>query len=275
MLLLSDANTFATDFGNARSGGRSHEGHDILAPAGIPIVSPTDAVVVAIKQGASAGNYIYTKNPAGELFGYLHLARFNQDLDVGDNISAGTILGYNGDTGNAYGTTHLHFEVRVNTHPVDPYERIDRNYTQEEKIALLRTNLDQMSDEEAAYLRAMVASYAPTTIRRALLPTISDRQDARYAVLQSSLTPIESGNHDPLVGVLQAWLIREATGSQAYALKEIGATGYHGSLTAAALREWQRSVGLEATGEINQETVNWFRGIAPVAPTTRRVLLRR
>ena len=63
-----------SNYGDSRGGGtRQHEGQDFFAPKGSPIVSPTEAVVIRTGSGASAGNYVYTANPGGETFRYMHL----------------------------------------------------------------------------------------------------------------------------------------------------------------------------------------------------------
>ena len=62
-------------FGDPRSGGRTHEGNDIIAPKGTPIVSPTESVVIGIGVWTGAGNYVSTANPGGENFRYMHLDR--------------------------------------------------------------------------------------------------------------------------------------------------------------------------------------------------------
>ncbi|MCX6758815.1 MAG: M23 family metallopeptidase, partial [Candidatus Nealsonbacteria bacterium] len=61
------------NFGDARSNSRTHEGLDIAAPKGAPIVSPTKAVVLSAGTGSSSGNTISTANPGGETFVYMHL----------------------------------------------------------------------------------------------------------------------------------------------------------------------------------------------------------
>ncbi|MFA5877461.1 MAG: M23 family metallopeptidase, partial [Candidatus Paceibacterota bacterium] len=59
------------NFGDPRSGGRTHEGEDIMATDGTPIVSPTPAVVLRTGSGSTEGNYVYTANPGGETFVYM------------------------------------------------------------------------------------------------------------------------------------------------------------------------------------------------------------
>lgn len=122
------------NFGDPRSGGRMHEGLDIAAPRGTPIVSPTDAVVLRTGEGSSAGYNVYTANPGEETFVYMHLDRIAPDLDEGDEIKKGTLIGYVGNTGNASGgAPHLHFEIKRDGEALDPLPRLTLEFTAEER----------------------------------------------------------------------------------------------------------------------------------------------
>ncbi len=127
------------NFGDPRDGGdRMHEGLDIMAPRGAFIASPTDAVVTKVGTGSSAGNYVYTVGPGGETFAFMHLDAFAEDLKAGMVLKPGNLIGFVGNTGNAAGgATHLHFEIRDGREPTDPYPRLTREFTSEEKIRAL------------------------------------------------------------------------------------------------------------------------------------------
>src|SRR5690606_7271821 len=122
------------DFGDPRDGGdREHEGQDILAPRGTPILSPTEAVVLRIGNGSSSGKNVYTANPGGETFVYMHLDEIASDLEEGDRLDTGDLIGYVGNTGNASGgPAHLHFEIREGREAKDPYPRLLASFTVEE-----------------------------------------------------------------------------------------------------------------------------------------------
>jgi peptidoglycan LD-endopeptidase LytH len=110
---------FTDTWGAARSGGRSHQGVDMLAARGTPTVAPVSGEVQ--HRGSSLGGlswYVYGDN--GNMYYGTHLSAY-ENQGVGW-VEAGTVIGYVGDTGNARGTPHLHFEV----HPgggaaVNPY----------------------------------------------------------------------------------------------------------------------------------------------------------
>lgn len=96
---------FSNDFGAPRSGGRSHQGIDILAPKGTPIRAPFGGRVERRSHSLSGLAFrIYGKG--GYAFG-AHLSSYG----AGGSVSAGTVIGYVGNTGNASGgPAHLHFE---------------------------------------------------------------------------------------------------------------------------------------------------------------------
>ena len=97
---------FTNDWGQARSGGRSHTGTDMLAPRGTPIFAPI-AGTVKFDTSTRGGLSFYLDTPSGlQLYG-AHM----QDVGASGKVESGTIIGYVGDSGNAKGTPHLHFEV--------------------------------------------------------------------------------------------------------------------------------------------------------------------
>jgi len=97
----------------ARSGGRTHDAIDILAPRGTPIIAAIDGKVVKLFMSAAGGITVYEMDPAGTwMYYYAHLDRYASDLVEGKNVSKGEVIGYVGTTGNAPpGTPHLHFAI--------------------------------------------------------------------------------------------------------------------------------------------------------------------
>ncbi len=104
---------FSDTWGAPRSGGRRHQGVDILAPMGKAVYAADDGTLT--KQyvdapGALSGNGWRLTRADGTYYFYGHFSRFADGLAVGSKVKAGQIIGYVGMTGNA-GVPHLHFEV--------------------------------------------------------------------------------------------------------------------------------------------------------------------
>jgi len=108
---------FANTWGAPRSGGRSHQGVDMIAASGLPIIA-VEAGTVRFSSNRLGGNAAWLTGNSGTKYYYAHLSSY-----VGSSgpVSRGQQIARNGQTGNA-GTPHLHFEV----HPgggraVNPY----------------------------------------------------------------------------------------------------------------------------------------------------------
>lgn len=102
------------DWGNARVTPcpHLHMGNDIFAPAGTPAIAPENGVLVRFASEAVGGNAYYFEGDDGYYFYGAHLATFNTALHAGERVTAGTILGYVGNTGDAAGgPSHLHFQL--------------------------------------------------------------------------------------------------------------------------------------------------------------------
>ncbi len=122
---------FVDSWGAARSGGRSHKGTDMMAAHGTPTVAPTSGEVV--HRGTSLGGlswYVYGDN--GHTYYGTHLQGY-ENQGAG-HVEAGTVIGYVGSTGLSTGP-HLHYEVIVNGHFVDPMRiRVPRGRELEGRI---------------------------------------------------------------------------------------------------------------------------------------------
>lgn len=95
-----------------RGTGRLHEGQDIFAPRGTPILSATSGLVYRIGENNLGGQTVSVIGSGGRVYYYAHLDSYAAGLEVGDRVSTRTVLGYVGTTGNAQGTPpHLHFGV--------------------------------------------------------------------------------------------------------------------------------------------------------------------
>ena len=104
-----------------RAGDRLHEGQDIFAQRGTPVLSATDGYVVGIGENSLGGQTVSILGAAGRSYYYAHLDSYAANLAIGDHVTTQTILGYVGNTGNAAGgPTHLHFGVYERGGAINP-----------------------------------------------------------------------------------------------------------------------------------------------------------
>lgn len=99
-------------YGDERDAGRrSHEGIDIFAARGTPVLAASDGFVTQVGQNRLGGNVVWVWNPSrGVRLYYAHLQ--DQLVRAGMFVNAGDALGTVGNTGNAKNTApHLHFGI--------------------------------------------------------------------------------------------------------------------------------------------------------------------
>ncbi len=94
-----------------------HEGMDIAAQTGTPVVSPADGVVVKAGFSTGYGNMVEISHGYGLKTLFAHNSRLN--VKAGQRVKRGDVICYIGDSGSSTGP-HLHYEVRVNGLPVNP-----------------------------------------------------------------------------------------------------------------------------------------------------------
>ncbi len=98
-----------------------HKGMDIAGPWGTPVVAAADGQVIEANNydswGYSWGYYVLIYHNGTYSTRYAHLS--SVAVSTGQYVTAGTVIGYEGDTGNVTGP-HLHFEVYENGTRVDP-----------------------------------------------------------------------------------------------------------------------------------------------------------
>jgi murein DD-endopeptidase MepM/ murein hydrolase activator NlpD len=99
--------------------GAFHCGVDISASLGQPVVAPADGLVVVADQVSGYGRTVTIDHGHGISTRYGHLASFA--VVAGQQIHRGDVIGYVGLSGRSTGP-HLHYEVRINDTPVNPYK---------------------------------------------------------------------------------------------------------------------------------------------------------
>ena len=117
---VAGPNSFVDSFGDPRVG-HTHQGIDLIAPFGTPIVAAHPGVVTR-SSSTDGGLQAYVRAPSGTYTFYAHLSSYS---DASGSVGAGTVIGYVGSTGNAGDVNHLHFEY----HPgggaaIDPYQML-------------------------------------------------------------------------------------------------------------------------------------------------------
>ena len=112
---------FGDTWGAPRSGGRSHQGVDMIGERGLPIIAVVDGFVQD-KTNELGGNVAWLTGADGNKYYYAHM----DGWAASGQVTAGTVIGYLGQTGNArFSVAHLHFEI----HPgggaaVNPYPTV-------------------------------------------------------------------------------------------------------------------------------------------------------
>jgi murein DD-endopeptidase MepM/ murein hydrolase activator NlpD len=100
---------------------RQHEGQDIFAPKGTPILSATNGYIYKVGENNLGGQTVSVISAGGRVYYYAHLDRYAPNLAVGDPVTTRTVLGYVGTTGNASGTPpHLHFGIYTMSGAINP-----------------------------------------------------------------------------------------------------------------------------------------------------------
>ncbi len=133
-----EARRVADTFGAPRGKDRRHEGVDIFAARGTPVLSATRGVIASVREGGLGGRQVWVYGPAGQRHYYAHLDDWAPGIAEGDVLHEGSALGTVGNTGNARGTPpHLHYGVYGSGGAIDP-------------LPLLRTGASTRTGQPAA-----------------------------------------------------------------------------------------------------------------------------
>ena len=116
---------FRDTWGDLRSGGRSHEGVDLVGKRHDPLLAPVDGVV-SYRWDSVGGRSFDLVATDGDYYYGAHLSAYGREGEV----EAGDVIGYMGDSGNAQGV-HLHFEYHPGgrQNAVNPYPLADAHCT--------------------------------------------------------------------------------------------------------------------------------------------------
>ena len=114
-------------FGTPRSG-HTHQGQDLSAAEGTPVVAPIAGVVQTVQyQASGAGHYVVLDSDTEDRdYVFMHLRSGSIPVRVGQRVAGGSKIGEVGNTGRSFGA-HLHFEIWNGAgwysggKPIDPY----------------------------------------------------------------------------------------------------------------------------------------------------------
>jgi murein DD-endopeptidase MepM/ murein hydrolase activator NlpD len=97
-----------------------HDGIDLAAPMGTPIIATGDGVIGSAGWRGGYGLMVAVEHGSGVETRYGHMSQIA--VAPGEQVRKGEIIGYVGSTGRSTGP-HVHYETRINGHPVNPLSR--------------------------------------------------------------------------------------------------------------------------------------------------------
>ena len=98
---------------------KMHTGVDFAAPIGTPIFSSGNGTVLTAGWHSGYGRRVEVQHANGYVTAYNHMSGFARGITEGVRVRQGQVIGYLGSSGLSTGP-HLHYEVMVNSHFVDP-----------------------------------------------------------------------------------------------------------------------------------------------------------
>jgi murein DD-endopeptidase MepM/ murein hydrolase activator NlpD len=118
---------YGHDFGNFRADTGFHEGSDLFAPEGTPLVAVQSGVLHNVGWNRLGGWRLWVEDAHGNWFYYAHLSAYSPIAKNDAHVNAGDVIGFVGNTGDAQGgPTHLHFEI----HPAGQWALPPYDYLQ-------------------------------------------------------------------------------------------------------------------------------------------------
>ena len=112
--------------------GAFHRGVDISGSFGEPIIAPADGVVESAEFRSGYGRTVEIDHGYGITTLYGHMSGFA--VTAGQHVTKGDVIGYIGMTGRTTGP-HVHYEVRINSAPVNPYKYLRVTVAQANPVA--------------------------------------------------------------------------------------------------------------------------------------------
>lgn len=151
--------------------GRLHEGVDIAAPVGKPVVAVADGMITRAGTSDSYGRFVEVQHADGLTSFYAHLGRIDRAARAGVAVKAGRIIGKIGSSGTSTGP-HLHFEIRRQDRPLNPVAFMGREFATAEDLPL-----------------ASAARYS----KRVRVAQVSTIPQSKRALMEGGVTKTEEG----------------------------------------------------------------------------------
>ena len=109
---VAGAVSFTDSWGDPRSGGRTHQGVDMMAALGTPAVAVESGMIRQMSFSTLGGITLWLQGINGDDFYYAHLDGYASGLAAGQSVVVGQVIGFVGSSGNAPDwLPHLHFEL--------------------------------------------------------------------------------------------------------------------------------------------------------------------
>lgn len=166
--------------------GRLHEGVDIAAPTGEPILVAADGVVTRAGESPTYGRYVEVQHVEGLVSFYAHMGAIDPAIRSGVALKAGTRLGLIGNSGTSTGP-HLHFEIRDgDDRPLNPQAFLGRSF---------------------ASADALPVSQAARFSGRVRMAHVSRIPDSKRDLMQARLESKSGGKIDPVTKApAESWM---------------------------------------------------------------------
>jgi hypothetical protein len=175
-------------------GGRLHEGVDIAADIGVPVLAAADGVVIAAGSSDSYGRYVEVQHAEGLKSFYAHLGAIDAGVVPGLQVKLGQPLARIGSSGSSTGP-HLHFEIRdAKDRPLNPQYFLDRQFAEADDLPLLTAArvprgvriafVSRIPNSKKALMEAREAEKAGKTLDGVKLVKIDAFKGRPHATLQ-------------------------------------------------------------------------------------------
>lgn len=224
---------------NGKKSTGMHYGIDLVAvkngkSATDDVVAFANGEVVTSKYSSSAGEYVRVYHGNGVYTRYLHLKGGSRKVKVGDTVKRGQVLGFMGATGNVTGA-HLHFDVSIDGAYVDPAPYLEgkKSFPEDPTITVRSWQLAAIADGFKFPKYGADGKWGSECLAVAKKAVCKKRLIYKYKNLTK--------------------LIQAAVG--------VKVDGKFGKDTQAAVKNWQKLVGLKADGCVGPESWKKLLGV--------------